>query len=307
MFCRISVIVCGLVLFLCGRVMSEAFIVVDNTSGHVLNTDQASKKMPVASLAKMATVLVAIDMADAKRLNLGQVVRVTKEAVQASGGARPSGLQVGDELSIRDLIYCAMLASDDIASNVIAYHVGRKLPSTQGLPPIPTFVSHMNALARILKMRKTVFLNATGMESRAGTVSYSTAADMARLTRYAYTRPGFRFFANQKSRVVHVQRAGADYPISITNNNQLLGVDRIDGVKAARSARAGGCVILSAERVPQVVRDGGTTYVTPRRISVVVLGSKNRFDRGRALLRQGWQLYDQWANEGREMKPFSTL
>ena len=139
------------------------------------------------------------------------------------------------------------------------------------------------------------------------TLPHSTAEDFARLTRHAYNDAAFKFYVAQKSRVIHVLRNGLDNPIEIKNTNELVGQDNIDGVKTGRTRRAGDCLILSADRPPESHREGDNVMVTPRRISVVLLGSTDRFRDGLGLLRHGWALYDTWASEGRPTKKGSTL
>jgi D-alanyl-D-alanine carboxypeptidase (penicillin-binding protein 5/6) len=130
---------------------------------------------------------------------------------------------------------------------------------------------------------------------------------MARLTKYAYSEADFPFFVSQKTRVVHVLRAGADMPVQLTNTNELLGQSGIDGVKTGTTNRAGECLILSSDRKPEVQRQGETVYVTPRRIIIVMLDSKSRFAEGASLVQKGWSLYETWAASGRKVKSGQTL
>ena len=285
---------------------AEKMIIIDNQSGHILASAEANARVPVASLTKVATAIVAIDAESVGKIKWNQTVAVPASAVR-NATTNTSGLQEGDVLSIRDLLYCAMLASDNVAANTVAHHVGLKLENRTNLQPIANFVSHMNALARSLKMRNTRFLNPSGLDSGKGTPPYSTAADMARLTRYAYTRPGFHFFVEQRERVVNVVRDGQNIPIQIKNTNELLGQEHIDGVKTGRTRRAGDCLILSSELPPEVKREGTAAHITPRRITVVLLGSQDRFPRGLSLTRRGWQLYNQWAAQGRPVSQQTSL
>ena len=80
----------------------------------------------------------------------------------------------------------------------------------------------MNALAHTLGMKRTLFLNPSGSDNVEGALPYSTASDMARLTRYAYSEADFPFFVSQKSRIVHVFRGGVDMPVELRNTNELL-------------------------------------------------------------------------------------
>lgn len=283
------------------RAVGSSYIIVDDQTGKILASSGSREKRQVASLTKVATALVALDMAELKKLSLSEVVEVPG-AFGEIGGASPAGLEPGDRISIRDLLYCMLLGSDNRAAMTLAYHVGQRLPNPEGLSPVGNFVSHMNALARVLKMKRTLFLNPTGFDSGTGeALPYSTAEDMARLTHYAYSQADFPFYVKQKARKVHIYKNGVDTPSTIENTNVLLGREEIDGVKTGQTRRAGGCLILSADLEPEVTRDDSTTYVTPRRLIVVLLGSSDRFGRGLALTRQGWRVYNEWVAEGRPM------
>lgn len=286
---------------------AESYIVADAQTGYILASKDRDAKLPVASLTKIAASLVVLDWAKLKQIDLSAEAEITAVAL-AAGGSNPVGLQEGDRMSLRDLIYCSLLASDNIAATALAHHVGAALPNAQGLDPVGNFVAHMNALARSLGMKRTLFLNPSGLDSaERGATPSSTAADMARLTRYAYEEAGFPFYVAQVSRQVHVNRAGADMPFEIRNTNELLGREGIDGVKTGTTRRAGECLILSADRPPESYRDGATVFVTPRRIIVVLLQSQNRFGQGLSLYREGWSLYDAWAAQGRKTGKGKTL
>ena len=88
---------------------------------------------------------------------------------------------------------------------------------------------------------------------------FSTAADIARLTRYAMNNAGFRFYVSQKEREIEFGRGSGRLRYLLRNTNELLGRDEIDGVKTGRTARAGDCLVLSATRPSEVVQEGATT------------------------------------------------
>ncbi|MGA7213979.1 MAG: serine hydrolase [Terrimicrobiaceae bacterium] len=285
---------------------AQSYIIVDNQTGLILASKNPNEKLQVASLTKIATAVVVFDWAQVNKADMSQMAVVSTRALRA-GGINPVGLLEGDSLSLRDLLYSALMASDNVAATAIAEHVGARLPNREGLDPISNFVSQMNALARTLGMKRTLFLNPSGSDNVQGALPYSTASDLARLTRYAYSEADFPFFVSQKTRIVHVFRGGVDMPVELRNTNELLDQDGIDGVKTGRTGRAGDCLVLSAERRPEVQRQGETVFVTPRRIVIVMLGSRDRFVEGMALVRQGWGLYDQWAAEGRKIKKIEAL
>jgi serine-type D-Ala-D-Ala carboxypeptidase (penicillin-binding protein 5/6) len=113
---------------------------------------------------------------------------------------------------------------------------------------------------------------------------------------------GFRFYVSQKERKVSFVRGGQTLQFMLHNTNELVGTNGIDGVKTGTTARAGECLALSAQRDPEVRKDGETTYVTPRRVDLVILGATDRFAAGTELLARAWNLYDQWAAAGRPVQ-----
>ena len=286
---------------------AESYIIADAQTGFILDSKQRDTKLPVASLTKIATAMVVLDWAKLKKIDLSSEVEINAAAL-AAGGSNPVGLQPGDRMSLRDLLYCSLLASDNMAATALAYNAGSQLPNAQGLDPVGNFVAHMNALARSLGMKRTLFLNPSGLDgAEKGATPFSTAEDMARLTRYAYDAAGFPFYVAQASRQVHVNRAGVDTPFEIANTNELLGRERIDGVKTGTTRKAGECLILSANRPPESYREGATVFVTPKRLIVVILRSQDRFAEGGALMSRGWELYNAWASQGRKTTKKQTL
>ena len=188
-----------------------------------------------------------------------------------------------------------MMQSDGIATDTLAAFVGRELPRVTGEDKVRNsstvrFVAQMNALARKLKMERTRFLNPTGAD---GTERpYSTAADLARLARYALAKADFRFFVAQKER---------------RNTNDLLGVYNVDGGKTGTSTRAGQGLLVTSERPAIVWQEGEKSYKTTRRLIVVVLGSPDRFGEAGRLIDQAVPIYDRWLAAGHPMEQETTL
>jgi D-alanyl-D-alanine carboxypeptidase (penicillin-binding protein 5/6) len=284
----------------------QSYLIVDNQTGHILASKEPDQKRQIASLTKIATALVVLDWAKLSSADLGELVTVPPEAVQV-GGANTTGFQTGDLISLRDLLYSALMASDNVAAHTLAYHIGRRLPNPEGLDATGNFVAHMNALARSLGMKRTRFLNPSGLDNLKGGLPFSTAADLGRLTQYAYSKSGFPFYVAQASREIHLFRAGQPMSLWLKSTNPLLDQDGIDGVKTGRTAKAGDCIILSADRAPESIRDGEKVSITPRRIIVVLLGANDRAGEGLTFMRKGWQLYDAWAAAGRKTKKSDSL
>ena len=72
-------------------------------------------------------------------------------------------------------------------------------------------------------MERTRFVNPHGIDCKVKPLPYSTAEDMARLTRYAMSKPSFRFYVSQKERQISFNRAGQQLNYVLRNTNELLG------------------------------------------------------------------------------------
>jgi D-alanyl-D-alanine carboxypeptidase (penicillin-binding protein 5/6) len=267
----------------------------------VLLASNSEKKRPIAGLAKIAAAKVALDWAKVSQTPLTTMVTVPDTALYFLG-ANPMGLHPGDRLSMRDAIYSAMLGSDDMAMHALAFHIGQALlvrRQRQG-DPQKTFVKEMNTLAHTLGMRRTHFATPYGLHQSSWKKTYSTAADMARLTVYSMRDSGFTFYVKQKSRKISVLTAqGGSRSYTVHNTNKLLGELQINGVKTGLSADAGQCLAVNSHKTPVVTKLGdGRSRVRRRDLVVVVLGSLDRFNQARMLVNQGWKAFDQWGTAG---------
>lgn len=288
---------------------AAAFVIMDSASGHILNASNPDKKLQVGSLTKIATAVVVLDWLEVTKRSVDELATVPPTA-GAIEGANPVGFQPGDQVTLRDLLYAALLQSDNIAALTLAQHIGQHLETTSAkATPMDRFVAHMNALARQLGMRNTLFVNPHGIDWNERKLPYSTAADMAKLTRYAEEKSQFRFYVSQKERVISITHpTGEQSKYQLQNTNELLGIDAIDGVKTGKTQRAGECVIISAARAPESKMVAENKYlITPRRLIVVVLGANARFNVATQLLREGWQRYDQWTAAGKPTSKAEAL
>jgi serine-type D-Ala-D-Ala carboxypeptidase (penicillin-binding protein 5/6) len=293
--------------------LAPSYLVVDSQTGHVLAEQNAREKRQVASLTKIATACVVLDWAEKKGGDLNQAATIT-EAAFVGVEKNEIGWQIGDVVSLRDLLYAALIQSDNLAANALAIRVGETLgsiaPAASNARVTPTviFVSQMNALAKQLGMDHTRFVNASGFDYKERPMPYSTAIDLARLTRYAMNKASFRFYVSQREREISFNRGGKQLHTVLKTTNDLLGTNGIDGVKTGQTAYAGECLILSANRPSEVVKNSDdSATIFPRHLIVVVLGSRDRFGDGERLVRQGWQLYDQWVAAGRLVDPKKML
>ena len=129
---------------------------------------------------KIMTAVIAIESG-----KLDEIVKVGEEIKPAYG----SGIyiQIGEELTLRDLLYGLMLRSGNDAALAIANYVGGS---------VDNFVKLMNNKAIQLKMSNTTFNNPSGLDEDKG--NYSTAYDMALLTSYAVKLEDYKLITGTK-------------------------------------------------------------------------------------------------------------
>src|SRR2546430_11933824 len=106
------------------------------------------------------------------------------------------------------------------------------------------FVAQMNALAKQLKMERTRFVNPHGIDYRVKPLPYSTAEDMARLTRYAMNKASFRFYVSQRERQISFDRGGRRLNYVVCKTKELLGKKGNHGGEKRRTPRTRGWLVL---------------------------------------------------------------
>ena len=283
-----------------------AWVVSDATTGVVLDSANATRRVQVGSLTKIATAMVLLDWAAGGNGDMGQLATVPG-TIAVLNSPNSIGLQIGDRISLREALYAALMQSDNQAAETIAVHVGKQLGGGENdRAASDFFVSQMNALSRKLGMRSTRFLNAHGLDDLERTAPYSTAGDIALLANYAVGHSGFTFYTTQKNRKISWTTATGEITgAQLQTTNEALG-GIIDGMKTGTTRKAGPCVVLTAAQRPENREENGKFFITPRRLTVVVLDSPTRFETGRAILDHGWKLMNQWAAAGRPLKGWKS-
>src|SRR5213596_4361873 len=159
---------------------AQAYVILDAQTGYILEEQEPRKKLLVGSLTKIATASVVLDWAERKAGNLNETVMIPQEAF-AGTQENNIGFQPGDSITLRDLLYAALVQSDNIAAYTLAHHVGSQLGSlmpsevSSKFTSVDAFVAQMNALGNQLKMERTRFVNPHGIDYKVKPVPYSTA------------------------------------------------------------------------------------------------------------------------------------
>lgn len=203
-------------------VSAASAVLMDAESGRILYEKDAHTRRLIASTTKLMTALVAVEAVE----DLEQVITAKRE-YQAEGSSMY--LRVGEQLTVRDLLYGLLLASGNDAALALAGGCGGE---------VETFVDWMNDRAVELGMADTHFANPNGLDHDE---HYSTAYDMALLAREVLGNEVLMELVSTKSATV----AGR----SLVNHNKLLWrYEGCTGMKTGYTDAAGRTLVSSAER-----------------------------------------------------------
>ncbi|WP_421379345.1 D-alanyl-D-alanine carboxypeptidase family protein [Bacillus salacetis] len=161
-------------------VSAQRAIVIDQDTGRVLYEKDAHTQSRIASITKIMTAILAIESG-----KLDETVEVSNNAVRAEGSS--IYLKPGEKIKLEDLVFGLMLRSGNDSAVAIAEHVGGSLEG---------FVYLMNKKAEEIGMTNSHFENPHGLDDHEN--HYSTAYDMAILTRYAMQNEKYREVAGTK-------------------------------------------------------------------------------------------------------------
>ena len=244
----------------------KAALVYDLGADTLVFAQDADVQLYPASLTKVMTCLLTLEMES----DLDQMVTVTKAGLK---GMEPGGsnvaLQVGEEMSVRDLLYCLMVKSGNDAASVLAVHNSGS---------IEAFVEVMNQRAAELGCTGTHFMNPHGLHDDQ---HYTTARDMAKILKQAMSYPLFEEIFCTKEYTVPATNLSEARELKTTNymirsNGYPIVTDsRVKGGKTGNTNKAGRCFVTLAEK------DG-------MRLLTVVLGAKAVYgEDGYSFLRYG--------------------
>ncbi|WP_322114359.1 D-alanyl-D-alanine carboxypeptidase family protein [Fictibacillus sp. KU28468] len=183
-------------------VSARAAILMDQDSGRILYARNEHRPMRIASITKIMTAILAIESG-----KLQDRVTVSEKATKTEGSSLY--LKPGEHISLNDLVYGLMLRSGNDSAVAIAEYVGGSFDG---------FVYMMNQKAREIGMKNTLFRNPHGLDDHDD--HYSTAYDMAVLTRYAMENPQFREISS--SAIYRSPQEGEKWDRVWRNKNKML-------------------------------------------------------------------------------------
>jgi D-alanyl-D-alanine endopeptidase (penicillin-binding protein 7) len=238
----------------------KAALLLNYDNGEVLYAKNCDEVRSIASLSKLVAAMVVID----KGIDLGKTETITKQDAHLS---RRSRLRVGYELTLRDLLYAALMNSDNRATKALAR-------ATSG--SIEAFIKEMNCKVRKLGLKNTVFYDPTGLDKR----NVSTAQEVAKILHYAYEYDLItEITAKKKYRAKILNRKNRFHRFSNTNRLVLSPYKVLTGKT--------GYTIASDYCLAALVKNK-----KGERLTLVVLGvpgDRLRFKEARRLLKWGFR------------------
>lgn len=209
-------------------VSAYSAISADAETFGILYEKNADEKLPMASTTKIITALTAIMNAD-----ISDTVTVSENAARTEGSS--VYLKSGDRISLEKLLYALMLESGNDAAVAVAEHVS----GTEA-----DFVALMNETCYGIGAYNTHCVTASGLDAPE---HYTTARDLALITRYALKNDTFRTIVSTPSKEFYDE--DKETSVIYQNHNKLLkSCDGVYGVKTGYTKKSGRCLVSAAER-----------------------------------------------------------
>lgn len=216
---------------------AQSALLMDMPSGRVLYSKNLDERVFPASLTKIMTGIIALEQG-----NMGDTVSATYEALKnITMEDSQMGLLIGEEITMEQLVNAMLVHSANDASNVIAIHLAGS---------IEKFVEMMNQKAKELGMTGTNYVNACGSHDDN---HYTTARDLAILTKYAMQNEQFREIVKKIIYKIPPTNKFANER-TLVNTNLFLSTIRSTyyyyppaiGIKTGHTSQAGYCLVSAA-------------------------------------------------------------
>ena len=236
---------------------AKSFLIADLASGETIVEKRADEKLPVASLTKLMTAVVAHEV-----IYLGRSIRVTPGMLASV--AQIFHPAVGERYVGVDLLYPLLMQSSNDSANVLAGFLGDT-----------TFVRNMNTKASSLGMVDTQFADPSGISDQ----NISTTNDLVKLLQYIYYKRPFLFDISKGIAFENVGllKIGDTIPVAdLKNVNEFISDPDLIGIKNGQTAAAR----QTMASVWNLHTEKGDVPV-----AIIVLGSEDRKADTEALLR----------------------
>ncbi|PCI19729.1 hypothetical protein COB64_03395 [Candidatus Wolfebacteria bacterium] len=244
---------------------AEVAYVYDAETGELVYGLHEDKPLPIASITKVMTAIVALDV-----LEEDSVVTVTSNALDQEGYY---ALYLNEKWRLSDLTELMLIMSSNDAAQAIAFASDAKMRGVASSSSVDVFVERMNEKARSIGMTNTVFGNATGLDIGDEPGSFASAKDVVALLNYAMdTHPDiFKVTSKENSTLTSLDLIEHE----IENTNTILKT-----FKGITSSKTGHTTLAGGSLVVEYKADNGRSYV----VSVLGSSKQGRFSDMQQLL-----------------------
>lgn len=217
---------------------ADIVLLVSLDNDTVIFDKNADKAAAPASLTKITTAILTIENCD----DLDAIVTIKQSTINAISGTNSStaGLKVGEEVSVRNLLYCMMVKSANEAALALADYIGG----------VANFVQMMNDFVMDMGCANTHFDNPHGLDSPG---QYTTARDLAMITKHALTLPLFEEIVNTVNYKLPATNKSGERNLLSTNwminpNFKTYYLRYAQGIKTGTTSNAGHCIVSKASK-----------------------------------------------------------
>ena len=241
------------------EINAKSAVLMEASTGDIIYKKDEDLKLPPASITKIMTMLLIIEAIESKKISFYDKVTASEHA--ASMGGSQIWLEVGEKMTVHDLLKAVAVGSANDASVALAEHIAGSEES---------FVSMMNQRAKELGMKNTNFANACGLDDDN---LYTTAKDVAIMSRELISHDVIKQYTTIWMDTVRNET------VQLVNTNKLVRFYRgATGLKTGTTNGAGCCLSATAKR------DG-------MELIAVIMGaesSNERFSNAKKLLDYGF-------------------
>ena len=211
---------------------AKSAIMIEASTGKVIYEKNADEELAMASMTKMMTLLLIMENIENGNLKWDEMVTTSENA--ASMGGSQIFLEVGEQMTVEDLVKGICIASGNDAAVAMAERIG----GTED-----NFVKMMNDKARELGLKNTNFINACGLDADN---HYSSARDMALIAKELVKHNKVLEYSGTYEDYL---RKDTDNSFWLVNTNKLVRYYQgVDGLKTGYTSEAGYCITTTAKR-----------------------------------------------------------
>lgn len=211
---------------------AKSAIMLEASTGKIIFEKNANEKLPMASMTKMMTLLIIMENIENGNIKWSDSV-ITSEHAASMGGSQIF-LEVGEEMTVEELVKGICIASGNDAAVAMAEKIG----GTE-----EEFVKLMNKKAKELQLKNTNFTNACGLDSDN---HYSSAHDMALIGKELVKYDKILEYTGTYEDYL---RKNTDKSFWLVNTNKLVRYYKgVDGLKTGYTEKAGFCITTTAKK-----------------------------------------------------------